>query len=29
VGREPGKATYTLYSPESDLLEFKTVYYDN
>ena len=27
VGREPGKATYTLYSPESDRLEFKTVYY--
>ena len=27
VGREPGKATYTLYSPESDSLEFKTVYY--
>ncbi|MGL5835963.1 MAG: metallophosphatase [Waterburya sp.] len=29
VGREPGKATYTLYSPESELLEFKTVYYGN
>ena len=27
VGREPGKATYTLYSPYSDRLEFKTVYY--
>ncbi|EAZ90700.1 hypothetical protein [Crocosphaera chwakensis] len=27
VGREPGKATYTLYSPNSDRLEFKTVYY--
>ncbi|MGK7948176.1 MAG: metallophosphatase [Xenococcaceae cyanobacterium] len=27
VGREPGKATYTLYSPKSDLLEFKIVYY--
>ncbi|WP_107669775.1 metallophosphatase [Cyanothece sp. BG0011] len=27
VGREPGKATYTLYSPNSDCLEFKTVYY--
>ena len=27
VGREPGKATYTLYSPHSDRLEFKTVYY--
>jgi hypothetical protein len=29
VGREPGEATYTLYSPESDRLEFKTVYYGN
>lgn len=29
VGREPGKATYTLYSPESDRLEFKTIYYGN
>ncbi len=38
VGRKPGKATYTLYSPKSDLafgealrarLEFKTVYYGN
>jgi hypothetical protein len=28
VGREPGNAIYTLYSPESDLLEFKTVFYD-
>ncbi len=27
VGREPGNATYTLYSPNSDRLEFKTVYY--
>lgn len=27
VGREPGKAIYTLYSPNSDRLEFKTVYY--
>jgi len=27
VGREPGKATYTLYNPNSDRLEFKTVYY--
>ena len=27
VGRETGKATYTLYSPKSDRLEFKTVYY--
>ncbi|MGC1244833.1 MAG: metallophosphoesterase family protein [Spirulinaceae cyanobacterium] len=27
VGREPGEATYTLYSPYSDILEFKTVYY--
>lgn len=29
VGREAGKATYTLYSPYSDRLEFKTVFYDN
>ncbi|MEO1670025.1 MAG: metallophosphoesterase family protein [Cyanobacteria bacterium J06631_2] len=29
VGRELGKATYTLYSPYSDRLEFKTVYYGN
>jgi hypothetical protein len=29
VGREPGKATYTLYNPLSDRLEFKTVYYGN
>lgn len=29
VGREPGKATYTLYSPESELLKFQTVYYGN
>ena len=27
VGREIGKATYTLYSPYSDCLEFQTVYY--
>ncbi|NEO66582.1 MAG: metallophosphatase, partial [Moorea sp. SIO4G2] len=27
VGKEPGKATYTLYSPNSDFLEFKTVFY--
>ncbi|MEM9276001.1 MAG: metallophosphatase [Cyanobacteria bacterium P01_F01_bin.143] len=27
IGRESGKATYTLYSPYSDRLEFKTVYY--
>ena len=27
VGREPGKATYTLDSPNSDRLEFKTVYH--
>ena len=27
VGRELGKATYTLYNPYSDRLEFKTVYY--
>ncbi|MEM6612576.1 MAG: metallophosphoesterase family protein [Cyanobacteria bacterium P01_C01_bin.72] len=27
VGREAGKATYTLYSPYSDRLEFKTVNY--
>ena len=29
VGRELGKATYTLYSPYSDRLEFKTVSYDS
>ncbi|MGL5075059.1 MAG: metallophosphatase [Waterburya sp.] len=29
VGREPGKATYTLYSPESERLKFQTVYYGN
>ncbi|AOY81220.1 MULTISPECIES: metallophosphoesterase family protein [Moorena] len=29
VGKEPGKATYTLYSPKSDFLEFKTVFYGN
>jgi hypothetical protein len=29
VGKEPGKASYTLYSPQSDRLEFKTVYYGN
>ncbi len=29
VGKELGKAIYTLYSPKSDLLEFKTVYYGN
>lgn len=27
VGRESGKATYTLYNPYSDFLEFKTVFY--
>ncbi|MGB5633424.1 MAG: hypothetical protein WBM44_10565 [Waterburya sp.] len=27
VGREPGKAIYTLYSPYSDRLEFKTINY--
>ncbi len=27
VGREPGKATYTLYNPNSDRVEFKTVFY--
>ncbi len=27
VGSEPGKATYTFYSPYNDRLEFKTVYY--
>ncbi|NEO68001.1 metallophosphoesterase family protein [Moorena sp. SIO3H5] len=27
VGKEPGKATYTLYSPNTDFLEFKTVFY--
>lgn len=29
VGREAGKATYTLYSPHSNSLKFETVYYDN
>ncbi len=28
VGRESGKATYTLYSPYNDRLEFKIVYYE-
>ncbi|MDJ0843897.1 MAG: hypothetical protein QNJ08_06620 [Crocosphaera sp.] len=28
VGKEPGNATYTLYSPHSDRLEFKTVSVD-
>jgi len=27
VGREAGKATYTLYNPKRDLVEFKTVCY--
>jgi hypothetical protein len=27
VGREAGKATYTLYDPNSDRVEFKTVFY--
>jgi hypothetical protein len=27
VGIEPGKATYTLYNPNSDRLEFKIVYF--
>ena len=27
VGRESGRATYTLYSPYNDRLKFKTVYY--
>ena len=27
VGREAGKATYTLYNPKSDRLDFKTVFY--
>ncbi len=27
IGRELGKATYTLYSPYSEHLEFKAVYY--
>lgn len=27
VGREAGKATYTLYNPKSDQLDFKTVFY--
>ncbi len=29
VGREAGKATYTLYNPKSDRLDFKTVFYGN
>gem|GEM_PF-6329597 len=29
VGRELGKATYTIYSPYSDRLEFKAVRYGN
>ena len=29
VGRERGKATYTLYNPYSDRLDFKTVFYGN
>jgi hypothetical protein len=27
VGRETGKATYTLYNPNSDHLDFQTVFY--
>jgi hypothetical protein len=27
VGREAGKATYTIYDPNSDRVEFKTVFY--
>ncbi|MEL7035208.1 MAG: metallophosphatase [Cyanobacteria bacterium J06592_8] len=27
VGREPGKATYTLYHPGSDFIEFKEAFY--
>ena len=27
VGREPGRAIYTLYSPYSDRLKFKTINY--
>jgi hypothetical protein len=27
VGREPGQATYTLYNPNTDKVEFKTVFY--
>jgi len=27
VGREPGKATYTLYSPDTNRVEFRTVRY--
>jgi hypothetical protein len=29
VGRETGKATYTLYNPNSDRLKFQTVFYDD
>ena len=27
VGREPGKATYTLYDPDTNRVEFRTVRY--
>jgi len=29
VGRTPGQATYTLYNPGTNQVEFKTVYYEN
>jgi hypothetical protein len=29
IGRNPGKATYTLYYPGSNLVQFKTVFYGN
>lgn len=29
VGRTPGQATYTLYNPGTNQVEFKTVYYGN
>lgn len=29
VGRTPGQATYTLYNPGTNQVEFKTVYYAN
>ncbi|MFM7367374.1 MAG: metallophosphatase, partial [Sphaerospermopsis kisseleviana] len=29
VGRIPGQATYTLYNPNNNQVEFKTVYYGN
>ncbi|MBD2294122.1 metallophosphatase [Anabaena sphaerica FACHB-251] len=29
VGRTPGQATYTIYNPNNNKVEFKTVYYGN